>query len=108
MLATKSFIGKRLDMEHYKNVFMDRTIEIYDELGDGYNLGNDSVHFELFAKEHGKSLQVLDLESEQNEVIFHGQVLNYRKGYYWHECYQITGDSPGEKVLLFYGVSELI
>lgn len=109
MLATKSFIGKRLDMEHYTGVKMDRTIEIFDEEGAIYDLGSDDVLYELFAKPHGKSLEVLDLgQQTDNLIVFDGEVLNYRRGYYYHECYQMTNTSPSEKVLLFYGVSEFI
>lgn len=95
-------------MEHYKNVVMDRTVEILDEDGDVYNLGSDDVIFELFAKPHGKSLEVINLgEQTDNFIVFDGQTLDYRIGYYYHECYQLEG-SPSVKKLLFYGVSEMI
>jgi hypothetical protein len=108
MLAVKSFVGKRLDMEHYKNVHMDRTIEVYDEDGDIFDLGSDDVIFEVFAKPHGKLLETFNLGDQvDNLIVFSGQVLDYRIGVYFHECYQLQG-SPSEKVLIFYGVSEII
>jgi hypothetical protein len=108
MLATKSYIGQRLDMQHYKNVVMDRTIEIYDEDGDEYDLGSDDVYYELFAKPHGKSLEVFNLgEQTGNLIVLDGLTLDYRPTIYYHECYQLQG-SPQEKVLLFYGASEMI
>jgi len=108
MLATKSFIGKRLDMEHYKNVVMERTIEILDDDGEVYTLGSDNVFFEFFAKPHGKTLETFDLgEQTENMVDLSGNILDYRIGFYYHECYQLEG-SPEEKKLLFYGVSEII
>jgi hypothetical protein len=108
MLVTKSFIGQRLDMEHYKGVLMDRTIEIYDEDGEVFELGGDDVIFEIFAKPHGKSLESFNLgDPTDNLVVFDGQVLDYRIGLYYHECYQLVG-SPIEKNLIFYGVSEML
>jgi len=108
MLATKSYIGRRLDMQHYKGATMNRTVEIQDYEGDAYILGSDDVLFEVFAKPHGKSLDVFNLgEQDDNLVDLEGQVLDHRIGIYYHECYQLTG-SPAEKVLLFYGVSEII
>lgn len=108
MLATKSFIGQRLDMEHYKGVSMNRTIEIYDEDGDSFDLGSDDIIFEFFAKPHGKSLQTFNLgDTTDNLIVFDGQELDYRIGLYYHECYQLVG-SPSEKVLIFYGVSEML
>lgn len=108
MLVTKSFIGQRLDMEHYKGVQMDRTIEVFDEDGEAFDLGIDDVIFEFFAKPHGKSLEIFNLgDATGNEIVFDGQVLDYRIGYYYHECYQLVG-SPSEKVLIFYGLSEML
>lgn len=108
MLATRTFIGQRLDMEHYKNVSMDRTIEVLDQ-NDVYDLGSLDVLFEFFAKPNGKSLQVFNMgDVTDNLVVFDGQVLNYRSGIYYHECYKMTDASPSEKILLFYGVSEIL
>lgn len=109
MLATKTFIGQRLDMEHYKNVSMDRTIEVFDEDEDVYDLGSLDVIFEFFAKPHGKSIETFNLgDATDNLIVFNGQVLNYRPGQYYHECYQMSDSSPSLKVLLFYGVSEIL
>jgi len=105
MLAYKTYIGSRMDMQHYKNAVMNATIEILDEL---FSVG-DNVTFEFFAKPHGKSLEQFDLQiGSGNTIGFDENVLNYRPGLYYHECYQMTPDSPSEKVLLFYGVSEVI
>lgn len=107
MLAVKTFIGKRLELEHYRNVSMDRTIEVYDE--DVYDLGSLDVIFEFFAKPHGKSLEVFNLgDATDNLIVFDGELLDYRPGIYFHECYQMTDASPSEKILLFYGVSEIL
>lgn len=109
MLALKTFIGKRLDLEHYKGIAMDRTTEVFDEDGEEYDLGSDDVIFELFAKPHGKSLEVINLgDMTDNDIVFDGQSLDYRADLYYHECYQMTNDSPSEKILLFYGVSEIL
>lgn len=108
MLATKSYIGCRLDMQHYKGVVMQRTIEVFDIDEEAYALTNDDVFFEVFAKPHGKSLDVFNLgEQTDNLISLDGQVLDHRTGIYYHECYQLQG-SPSEKLLLFYGVSEII
>lgn len=108
MLATTTFFGKRLDMQHYKNVVMNRTIEILDENGDIYDLGSEDVYYELFAKAHGKSLDVFNLgDQTSNLVVLDNLVVDHRPSIYYHECYQLIG-SPSDKVLLFYGVSEII
>lgn len=109
MLACKTFIGRRLDLEHYKDVAMSRTIEVYDAEDEVYDLGDLPITFEFFAKPHGTSLESFELAaSTDNSIVFEDEVLNYRKGYYYHECYQMTTDSPSLKILLFYGVSEII
>lgn len=109
MLASKSYIGKRLDMEHYKNVQFDRSVTLFDEDDSEFNLGSESVIFEFFAKAHGKSLEVFDLGPQiGNEIVLQGQILDYRPSHYFHECYQMSDTSPSEKILLFYGVSEVI
>jgi N-acetyl-gamma-glutamylphosphate reductase len=109
MLATKSFIGQRLDMEHYKNVSMNRTIEVFDSDDVSYDLGSLDVIFEFFAKPHGTSLETFNLgDATDNLIVFIDEVLDYRPGIYYHECYQMSDASPSLKVLLFYGVSEII
>jgi len=109
MLAVKSYIGRRLDMQHYKNVAMDRTIEVFDDQDNAFDLGSDDVIYEFFAKPHGTSLEEFNLgDATANLIVFDGQVLNYRPGIYYHECYQMSDASPSEKILIFYGVSEII
>jgi len=109
MLAVKSYIGRRLDMQHYKNVAMNRTINVFDEDGNAFDLGSADVLFELFAKPHGKSLETFNLgDQTDNHIVFTGELLDYRPGIYFHECYQMSSDSPPEKELIFYGVSEIV
>jgi len=96
-------------MEHFKGVQFDRTITLYDDNYEAFNLGSLPVIFEVFAKPHGKSLEVFNLGVQtDNEVDLSGEVLDLRPTNYFHECYQMTEDSPSEKILLFYGVSEVI
>jgi hypothetical protein len=109
MLATKTFLGQRLDLQHYKNVVMNKAIEVFTDAGEPYEIGVEDVIFEFFAKPHGKSLEEFNLgQSTDNLIDFDGHVLDYRPSIYYHECYQMTDASPSEKILLFYGVSEIL
>lgn len=112
MLAAKLFIGERLDFDHYKGIAItDYELEVLDQDGDPYSFDAfDSIHFELFAKPHGKSLSVSDLDVPADNIIkinVAEENVDLRPSYYYCECYGYTG-SPALKVIFTYGVFEIL
>jgi hypothetical protein len=113
VLAEKTFIGQRLGLEHYKGIsIIDYAVEVLDEDGDPYPFTDFvSIHFEIFAKAHGKSLSNTELDvPDDNTINVNVDVsnLNLRPSYYFYECYGLSNDSPAEKVIFHYGVFEII
>lgn len=112
MLASKTYIGERLDLEHYKGYpIIDYEITVTDSDDSAYPVEDfDAIVFELFAKQYGKLLESVDVEVPEDNVIklnITDVVMDKRPKLYYHECYGLTADSPAQKVLIFHGVSEI-
>jgi hypothetical protein len=110
MLASKTFIGERLDLEHYKGYpIINHEITITNSDDDAFDFSIfSSITFKLFAKQHGKELAEIDVPvPDDNILILDVETMNYRPKLYYHECYGETDESPSQSVLLFHGVSEI-
>jgi hypothetical protein len=112
MLASKTYIGERLDLEHYKGYsIIDYMVTITDDDDAAYPLQDfASIHFDLFAKQYGKLLDSVDVAVPSDNILIldvTDTVMDKRKSLYYHECYGMTDESPSVKVLLFHGVSEI-
>lgn len=113
MLAEKTFIGQRLDLEHYKNVsIVNQEAVFVDKNGDPYLLTDFSeIRFDLFAKPHGKQIHSEPQNTSNTNVIYlnvPGEVFNIRPTLYYYEIWGTTNDSPALDELLSYGIFELI
>jgi hypothetical protein len=114
VLADKTFIGARLDLEHYAGIpIQNYELEVLDSNEDPFDFSNYSdFTFELFAKPHGKSLEVISLDEPQDNVITINhdspEFLALRPTLYFYEVYCYTNDSPSKKTLINYGIIELI
>lgn len=112
MLTSKTFIGARLDLEHYKGYpIIQHAIEVNTEDDSDYPLSDFSaIKFKLFAKQYGKELDEIDVPVPDDDVLLidvTAAVMDKRPKKYYHECYGLTDDSPSLAVLLFHGVSEI-
>jgi len=113
VLAEKTFIGQRLDLEHYKNVsIVNHEMTFVDVDEEPYPLSAFSViRFDLFAKPHGKLIQSVEQGIPVDNVLVlnvPGDVFNIRPTLYYYEIWGTTNDSPALDELLSYGIFELI
>ena len=112
MLASKTFIGERLDLDHYKGYpIIDHEITITDSDDTAFDFSIfSSITFKIFAKQHGKELAEIDVPVPDDNVILlsvDADTMNLRPKLYYHECYGLTDESPSDAVLLFHGVSQV-
>jgi hypothetical protein len=113
VLAEKTFIGQRLDLEHYKNVsIVNHEMTFVDVDEEPYPLSAFSViRFDLFAKPHGKLIQSAEQDIPGDNVLVlnvPGEVFNIRPTLYYYEIWGSDNNSPTEDILLTYGILELI
>jgi hypothetical protein len=115
VLAANTFIGSRVDLQHYAGLpIHDYELEIVDQDDDAYDLSTLSdFTFEIFAKPHGKSLTSFSLNEPVDNIIIlnhiHNDIfLGLRAALYHYEVYAFNDDSPTQKVIINYGVFELI
>lgn len=111
MLAEKSYLGQRLDLEHYAGLPLnDFEIEVVDSNEDPFDFtGYSDFTFELFAKHLGKSLGTFSLNDPTANIITltginSTEFLALRPALYFFEVYAQTSDSPSEKFLINYGL----
>lgn len=113
MLAEKTFIGQRLDIQHYKNVsIIDHEMTFVDVDGDAYTPLSEfqSIRFDFFAKPHGKLLHSQEQDVPENNILslnVPGEVFNIRPSLYYYEIWGSSEDSPSDDVLLAYGLFEI-
>lgn len=109
MLAEKTFIAERLDLQHYKgSPISDLQINIPGVYLPDYT----NISFILFAKPHGKILSTVDLDvpDSGNTLIINidADVMDIRPSLYFYEIHADPDASPADIVLLKYGVIEII
>jgi hypothetical protein len=113
VLAEKTFIGQRLDLEHYKGVaIVDFEIEYLDADGEAYiDLADfTGIRFDLFAKPHGKLLDSVDQDvPDDNKLDLNvpAETVDIRPTLYYYEIWGEQDASPSEDVLLSYGIFSL-
>lgn len=113
MLAYSTFAGRRIDLQHYKNFpVINFEVDVLNPDGSVYSFEDAvSMTFEFYAKPHGKLLDTVEVDiPADNKILLDmtESVFNRRPGLYFHECYYMTNDSPSSRVLIFYGISEII
>jgi hypothetical protein len=113
VLADKTYIGQRLDLQHYKGYpIIEYHLEVLDSNEDAFDFSNyDTFKFELFDKAHGASIETVDLDNPTGNIITINdespEFLALRKKLYFYEVYCYTQDSPALKTLISYGVLDL-
>jgi hypothetical protein len=114
VLASKTYIGERLDLEHYKGLpIQGYQLTVLDSEDDPFDFtGYSDFTFDLFAKPHGKSIDFFNLDDPAANVISidadSPTLLALRPAYYFYEVNAYTPDSPAEKVLISYGLFSMI
>jgi hypothetical protein len=111
VLAEKSFLGQRLDLEHYAGLPLnDFEIEVVDSNEDPFDFtGYSNFKFALYAKAHGKLLEEFDIADPTDSIITLSGInstsfLELRPALYFFEVYADTGDSPAQKFIINYGI----
>jgi hypothetical protein len=113
VLAAKTFIGERLDLEHYAGIpIQGFELEVLDSNDDPFDFTDyDTFTLEIFAKAHGRSIEAIALDVPAANVITidHSSptFLALRPTLYFVEVYCYTTASPALKTLISYGILDL-
>lgn len=114
MLAAKTFIGERLDLQHYKGIpVIGFELDVYDANDDPFDFtGYSRFAVDLFYKPHGLLIESFDLPDPSTNIIIVNAnsetLLGLRPTLYYYEVYAFNDKSPAEKVLINYGIFDLI